>query len=471
VTGPRLGARLWWGALPLLVLLWGTGAILVAALPGLPSTPLVTTGAVAALGFARDVALAITAGAVVMRLLSDSRLLRRWAMGWGTVALGLAAVSLAGLQADISAAGTLDGGTGTLSIVDVVRDSLAGRALVGQALALVAGLVLLLLPGRIARVLALVAVLVAVSAPPMGGHAGLSGPHAAAAVATGLHVAAASVWVGGLAVVCALVLREPTCAPVLLPRFSGLALACVVIVAEAGLLSASLITGSLLDLLGTSYGSIVLGKACLLGWLVWLGWQQRRRAVDRLPDTSVPATLVSVAGVELVVMGTAMGAAVVLTRIGPSPIPGSGFAPLTLIVLTLAVPMLVVLVRPRGWRVSDGLPEAAAVVSLVGLVEVGGVGLIGTLLGPIGVLVELALLIGAGWLAVSSARGRIGGLVVLAVGLPFAMAAAVRLAGHPGTTRMGVVAVLVGEALLATWWAYQRRTASTPRVTVGAVAG
>ncbi len=289
-------------------------------------------------------------------------------------------------------------------------------------------------------------------------------------MATGLHVAAASVWVGGLAVVCALVLREPGSAPAVLPRFSGLALACVVVVAEAGLLSASLITGSLLDLLGTSYGSIVLGKACLLAWLVWLGWQQRRRTVDRLPAASVPATLATLAGVELLVMGMAMGSAVVLTRIGPSPLPGSGFAPLTLVLLSVAVPMITVLVRPRGWRVSDALPEAAAVVALVVVVEVGGVGLLSRLLGPVGVLVEVALLVSAGWLAVSAARVRFGGLVVLAVGLPFAIAGAVMLADQPGTARMGVVAVLLGEVLLAAWWARCRRNAVEPRAAVSAVA-
>jgi putative copper resistance protein D len=449
-------------------LLWGSGAILVVALPGLPTSSLLIGVAVPGLAFARDIALSIAAGAVVMRLLSDSPLARRWALGWGTVALGLVALSLAGLQADI-AGGAASGGAA--SVGDVVRESTAGRALAVQAAALVIALVLLAFHRRVARVLALVAVLVAVVAPAVGGHAGLSGPHAAAAVATGLHVAAASVWVGGLAVVCALVLKEPASAPSVLPRFSALALGCVVVVAEAGLLSASLITGSLLDLLGTSYGSILLGKASLLAWLVWLGWQQRRRAVDRLPDSSVGATLAAIAGVELLVMGMAMGSAVVLTRIGPSPIPGSGFAPLTLVVLVLAVPMLVVLVRPRGWGVSDGLPEAAAVVSLVVLVEVGGVGLLGRLLGPVGVLLELALLIGAGWLAVSSARVRVGGLVVLALGLPFALAGAVLLADHPGTARMGVVAAIAGEVLLAAWWGYQRRIPVAPRITVDAVAG
>jgi putative copper export protein len=467
VTGPRLGARLWWGAVPLVVLLWGTGAILVSALPGLPATSLVTSAAVPVVAFARDVAVAITAGACVMRLVAPAPELRRWAGGWAVLAVGLVAASVAGLAADVAPAG----GGGAAAIGEVVRDSLAGRALAVQGVALLVALVALVLDGRVARVLALVAVLLAAAAPPMGGHAGFSGPHAAAGVAIGLHVAAASVWVGGLAVVCALVARDPACAPSVLPRFSALALACVVIVAEAGLLSASLITGSLLDLLGTSYGSIVLGKACLLAWLVWLGWQQRRRTVDRLPSSSVPTTLAALAGIELVVMGLAMGSAVVLTRIGPSPLPGTGFAPLTLVLLGMAVPMLVVLVRPRGWGVSDGLPEAAAVVSLIVLVEVGGVGLLARLVGPIGVLVELVLLIGAGWLAVSATRDRVGGLVVLAVGLPFAMTAAVVLADRPGAARMGVVSVLLGEVLLAAWWARRRRVAPVPRVTASPVAG
>ena len=49
---------------------------------------------------------------------------------------------------------------------------------------------------------------------------------------------------GGLAVVSALLLLEPQRVRDLLPRFSVLALVCVVVVAETGLLNASLRAGT-----------------------------------------------------------------------------------------------------------------------------------------------------------------------------------------------------------------------------------
>lgn len=451
--------------MPLVLLLWGTGALLVATLPGLPEPAVLPALASPVVGFARDVALAVTVGAALVQVLVDAPRARRWALGWAVVSLGLVALSIPALLADISA------GQDGLDPATIIRESTAGRALAGQGIGLVVALALMGIRRRWARAAALAAVLVAVSLPPMSGHAGLSGPHGAAAIAIGLHAVSASVWVGGLAVVSALVLIEPTTAPTLLPRFSVLALGCVIVTAEAGLLSASLLLESLSDLLGTAYGSIVLAKAALLGWLAWLGWQQRRRAIDRLPDASVPATVASIAAIELTVMGVAIACAVALSRIGPSPVPGVGFEPLTLVALGLGIPMLVVAIRPRGWAVSDGLPEATAVVLLVVLVEVGGVGLLARLLGPVGLIVECGLLLVVGWLAAAAAWRHTGGLVTLAVGLPIALLIAASIADRPGGLRLAVVAVIAGEALLGVWWWQRRRPRRDANVVLASVAG
>jgi len=455
VRGAAIGSRLWWGLLPLAVLLWGTGALVAASLPGLPATPLVTLALVPGLDFVRDVAVAIAAGAIAMRPLTRATVLRPWAAGWAVAAAGLAALALVALRADLLASEVLRG-DGTLSLGELASGTLAGRALALQSgCLLVAAGVAWVGDGRVARWSALVLVLVAAAAPGFAGHAGLSGEHAAAAVAIGLHAAAASVWVGGLAVVCALVLRQADRAAEVIPRFSGLALACVIVVAETGLLIASLTAGTLIDLLGTAYGSIVLAKAAMLAWLVLLGWQQRRRVVDRLVGATDPSavtvrTMAALGGIELVVMGSALAAAAVLARIGPPSIPGGGFAPLTLVVLGVAVPMLIVTVRPRGWRVTDSLPEVAAVLLLIVIVEVGGVGLLRALAGPLGLALEIALLVGVGWLALAAARGP--ALIVLAVGLPVAVAVATILADRPGTSRMAVVAALVAVLLVGLRW-------------------
>ena len=434
------------------MLLWGTGALLVPTLPGLPSTPWPTLVAVPLLSYARDISVAILLGALLATLLTSDPRPRRWALGWGGVALGLITLGLAAIRSDIAAVGIADGGAVPLGTV--IGESLVGKAAVAQAACVALALVLSLMGRATAlRWAALGGALLGAGAPGFAGHAGLAGEHAAAALAIVLHVAAACLWVGGLAVVVTLVLLDARFAPSLLPRFSVAALVCVLVAGEAGLLSASLAVDSSLDLLGTSYGSLVLVKALVFAGLAWLGWLQRRRALDLLPDRSVTTTVARYAGIELVAMGVAVAAAVVMARIGPSPVPGAGFAPLSLVVLGVGLPLLVVLIRPNGWRRTDSLPEVAAVVLLLVIVEIGGVGFLRGVLGPLGLLVEVGVLSGAGWLAVSAARHGWGGVIVLAVGLPVALVAASVLAHRPGSDRMTVVAILAAEALVvgAVW--------------------
>lgn len=473
MTGPRLGARLWWGAVCLVVLLWGTGALVVSTIPGLPSTPLPTLVALPLLAFARDVAVAITVGALAVRLLTAVAPVRAWALGWGAISVGLSALSLVAFRADVTATELLGSPDG-VSVFDVIERAVAARALAVQVVFLALAVLVAAVGGtRAWRITALLLAVIGAVAPAFAGHAGLSGPHSAASVAIALHVAAVCAWVGGLAVVSALLLRQSDLLPTLLPRFSVLALVSVIIVAESGLVTASLLAGSLGDLLGTAYGSIVLAKAVLLAWLIRLGWLQRRRAVDRIstgaPDDrpAIVRTVAALAGVEMLFMGAAMAAGVVLSRIGSSPIPGEGFAPLSLVVLGLGAPAVVVGWRQRGWKVSDSLPEAAAFVLLLVMVEVGGVGLLNQLLGPAGLLIETTVLVLAGWAAVSAARRSRSGLIVLMVGVPLALIMTTILSDRSGSAPMAVVAVVVAEVVLGLmWWSLDRSTQARELVDV-----
>jgi putative copper resistance protein D len=406
-------------------------------------------------------------GGLLCRPSSDR--VARWALGWGVLWVGLTAAAAATVRADIYAVGPLQGAA-PVGLWTFLTEVPAGQALAFQMLAAASAVILVVVGTTMAtRWAAVVLALVGAMAPALAGHTGLSGLHVEAAISLCLHIAGVSVWVGGLAVVSALLLLEPERLADLLPRFSVLALVCVVVVAETGLLNASLRAGTAEALAGSTYGSLVLAKAVLLAWLIRLGWLQRRRAVDRLRTpgatvtSSVAGTVARLAGVELLAMGTALAVSVVMARIGPAPVPIPGVAPLTLVVAALAAPMVLVMAVPRGWRVSDAAPEAASVVMLVVIVEVGGVGLLRVLLGStIGLLAEGVLLVVAGWLCVSAARdprGR-GGLIVAMAGLPFAMAAAVLLADAPGDERMAIVAVLAGEALLVGWHLRASRSVS-----------
>ena len=163
----------------------------------------------------------------------------------------------------------------------------AGQALAFQLVAACSAVILVAVgTTSVSRWTAVALALAGAMAPALAGHSSLDGLHVEAAVSLCLHIAGVSVWVGGLAVVSALLLLEPERTSDLLPRFSVLALVCVVVVAESGLLNASLRAGTAEALAGSTYGSLVLAKAVLLAWLIRLGWLQRRRAVDRLrlPD-------------------------------------------------------------------------------------------------------------------------------------------------------------------------------------------
>lgn len=455
MSGVRLGARLWWGLVPLLVLLWGVGALVSASLPGLPVTPVTTLVAVPVLSFAREVAVALVCGALAIHVIARAPQARRWAWGWALASLGFIALNLAALRADVVAA-SLTGSPTTIDAGSFIATFTGARALVLQAACVTLASLILLVDRRSARIVSLVLALIGASLPAFTGHAGLSGQHSVAAISIALHIASVFVWVGGLATVSVLVLVDRSVAPSLLPRFSTVALVCVIVAGETGLLSASLTSGSLGSLLGTAYGSLVLAKCVLLGWLIRLGWLQRRRVMDGVTEMSAIGSVVRVAGIEFLAMGTALACAVVLSRIGPAAVPGDGFAPLTLVVLGIGAPLVGLTFLPHTWKLSDAYPEAAAVVLLLAMIEVGGVGLLRELVGPLGLMFEAGLLLLFGWIALGAARHSVGGRLVLVIGTPVAVGIATALAGRPGTAQMAVTAVLFAEVALVWPWVGRR---------------
>ena len=230
-VGPRLGARLWWGLLPLTVLLWGSGALIVSSLPGLPSSPFTTVALLPVLGFAREVAAAITIGCLVAGGLlcrPASTRVARWALGWGLAWVGLTAVAAATIRADIYAVGPLQGAA-PLDLWAFMTEVPAGQALAFQLVAATSAVILVVVGTTSAtRWTAVAMALAGAMAPALAGHSSLDGLHVEAAISLSLHIAGVCVWVGGLAVVSALLLLEPERTMDLLPRFSVLALVCVV---------------------------------------------------------------------------------------------------------------------------------------------------------------------------------------------------------------------------------------------------
>lgn len=154
------------------------------------------------------------------------------------------------------------------------------------------------------------------------GHAASSAGHELAVSSLVVHVAAAAAWSGGLLAVV-LFPRGPVERAAAVARYSVVALACFVLVALSGLLSAYERLGLTSTAWTSGYGALVLAKTTALAALGAMGWHHRRRLVPALLEGR-PGAFSSFARVELCVMSGAFALAVALSRT-PTPVtPGAG---------------------------------------------------------------------------------------------------------------------------------------------------
>lgn len=452
--------RVWWG-LPLLLVLLACLGALVAQLPSpLPQAPVLTSVSLPVVRFVRDVAAALTVGCVVVGGLvapggcpQALRWSTRWACVWGAALVAQAVLTVS----DILAIGVIES-LDAWTLWSFLSSVLIGQVLLWQGVAVL--LVLLLGRAVISAPTAWVVASVAVAGaalPALLGHGALTDGHVAATVSLALHLAAVSLWLGGLTVVVALMRVDSAHAITTLPRFSAVALACVLLVAESGLLNASLRLASPSLLLGSDYGGLLLMKASLLLWLVLLGWRQRSRVLPdlRAGAPTAPALLARVAAWEFLAMGAAIAVGVAMSRIGLAEGSVSSYLvnPLCVAGLAAALPGI----ASRAFRPAPGrrwvvvvrrYPEVAAVLLAVVVIEVAGVGLPALLLGPdLGSIVAVVLLASAGWVmcvALQSSRqvsARVAAMSAwtVAVGVVYAFELA-RSAG-PAEARLWLLAL------------------------------
>lgn len=152
------------------------------------------------------------------------------------------------------------------------------------------------------------------------GHTGGTADHDAAVTSVFLHSVFAAIWVGGLLTI---VLARSALAdrlPVVLARYSSIALVAFIVVAVSGLVSAQLRMGGL-EALATPYGIIVAAKVVSLIGLGAFGAVYRRWLIARLEREQRPrSTFWMIVTAELALMGIASGLAAALART-PTPVP------------------------------------------------------------------------------------------------------------------------------------------------------
>jgi copper transport protein len=178
-------------------------------------------------------------------------------------------------------------------------------------------------------VIAAAAVLVV---PGAAGHAAQTSPRGLTLGLDWLHLAAGSVWLGGLIGLLVLWMTLPAgrrvaALSIVVPRFSNVALASVVLLAGAGIGETINHMPAINALWETSFGQAILVKTGLLGGVLLLASGNLLRSAPRLaaaadrPELGVPAagllrTLVS--GEAAIVVGVVFAAAV-LSSVAPPP--------------------------------------------------------------------------------------------------------------------------------------------------------
>ncbi len=466
----RIGTRLWAGLLVLVVLFWATGLLVVQQYPGLPVPPALTTWGLPVLRYTRDLASMFTLGALVVGAFlipGSSRRVLNWAWGWAVIWFATLAALLIFTVSDVEAISSFDA-LKPATWWSFLGSTYIGRVFAFQFLAIAIAWVFILMLQRslaqVTKIAAATCVLLACGAPAFLGHGGFTGTHASITISLAIHIAAVSLWVGGLAVVVGVLLMDQKAAALLLPRFSLLALWCVIVLAETGLLNASLRESSISGFVGTLYGSLIILKATLLGWLIYFGWIQRTRVLPTLKTSSGSREMIiRFAGMEFILMAFAIAISITMSRIGvePSAATLGAFAPLAILALALLIPALIdtalkrrsQLSSRRNARVANVLrnyPEVASMVLLVTIVEIAGIRVPASLFGPNpGALIGSLLLLLFGWLWFVSINGprRLTGIILLMIGFPIALLLSEALSDGSTSWQLILLTVIAAECI------------------------
>lgn len=254
-------------------------------------------------------------------------------------------------------------------------------ALLGAVSALLALAMLLRRRARATSVL----VVVAATAWSARGQVGVA--RGALGVAVDMvHLVAAAVWIGALALLIAdlwRARRDGSDQELRIRRYATVAIAPVVVLAAAGLLSAVLMVPALEDLWSTAYGRLVSAKTALFSVAVALAWWGRRTV--RTGRTALLSRLTGVeVGVLLVVMVTAAVLGTVspppprvttASLLGPPPFTGAvtrdaGLAGILTVAVAAGDGRLQVEVLPPGGPVPGSKVEVAAASTATGRVRV-----------------------------------------------------------------------------------------------------
>lgn len=403
-TMSRLIRPLFVGIPILLLVIASLGGLSESDVPGLPVVPFATLLSLPIDIWIRDIAMAITiGGAIVGGVLAPRPDPRVGRLTSGAALVWLAALAIqAILTVSEVLAIPLRSSFDPTIMWSLLTQTTLGRVILIQivlvALVALLGWVVL---DRTTGVIVAAASVVAAFLLGFTGHSGISDGHSAATISLGIHVVAASAWIGGLIATIAVVSARSASCRVVLRRFSVLALICVILLAESGLLNASLRLEGPAAVITSPYGAIITAKVCVLVVLIGFGWRQRRRVIDRLSEQSATRTLLQLSLWEIAWMGIVIGLSVALARTAPPAgvVAGDAMSVASIVLLALAIPLaLRWTITSRSPGPLRRYPEAAAVLVVVAMVAFP-TAMQSQILGPqVIAILAIAILPTVGWM-------------------------------------------------------------------------
>lgn len=163
----------------------------------------------------------------------------------------------------------------------------------------------------------LILALLAAILPALGGHAAGLGDHALATTAGAAHIAAATLWIGGLLALALHAVRGDIPLTRSIQRFAVIAGSSLVLLAVSGVANAYTRLETLDQIVTTGYGQLVLIKTTLIVALGAIALLIRRRISSTTGTKSGRSIFARIAGLELSVMAIALGLGVALSQSAP----------------------------------------------------------------------------------------------------------------------------------------------------------
>jgi copper transport protein len=264
--------------------------------------------------------------ALFLALLWPRRRTRTGAVRMVYVGLGLiAAATLGSLWTQAPASTGAPLWDVSLAELGQVLASPYGFALLARlaVLGVLAGLLPPVLRGAagLGRGLALIALATAgVVTWPLTGHAAAAPLTAAIVASDVVHIAAMSVWLGGLVTLTVFLFRrtDPRVLAALLPAWSRWAGLAVVWLVGGGVVQAVVQVGSVSALWEHGYGRLVLAKVAILAAVLAVAWFARRLVTHRQVAASGTQAIRRTVGIEVLATTVILGLSAVLVQVNPA---------------------------------------------------------------------------------------------------------------------------------------------------------